>query len=378
MNEQHGFSIERVGTPDGEAELRVKGQLKFADSTAIWNQLRRVEKGSRRGQTLNFEMSEVEQVDGGAMALLACIRADLHRIGVKSEFVAADERIKEIIHLYGGDRPVARLTRRRARGVLDQLGAATLAILLEVQLVFAFFGQMIVSGRGIIRSPKSANWRDLPPTMERTGADAVPIVTLINLLVGLAMAFQAAAQLKRYGANIYVADLIGISVTRELGPLMTAIVVCGRSGAAFAAELGFMQVNEEVDALKTMGFGVMRFLVLPRLFALVLVMPLLTFLADVAGVLGGLVVGVTTLDLTFTGYLRETARSVSIWDISSGLIKSFVFAGAIALIACQQGIATSGGAEGVGRRTTSAVVVTLFTLILIDAIATVFFRVAGL
>jgi phospholipid/cholesterol/gamma-HCH transport system permease protein len=229
-----------------------------------------------------------------------------------------------------------------------------------------------------LRSPRSANWRELPATMERSGADAVPIVLLINFLVGLAMAFQAAAQLKRFGANILVADLIGISISRELGPLMTAIVICGRSGAAFAAELGFMQVNGEIDALRTMGIGPMSYLVLPRTLALIAVVPLLTLLADAAGMLGGLVVGVWSLDLTVRGYLNQTMRVVEIWDISSGLVKSAVFALAISLIACQQGLATTGGAEGVGRRTTSAVVLTLFTLILADALMTVFFRTAGL
>src|SRR5438067_3979124 len=214
--------------------------------------------------------------------------------------------------------------------------------------------------------------------MARSAADAVPIVILVNFLVGVAMAFQAAAQLKRFGANILVADLIGISICRELGPLMTAIVVCGRSGAAFAAELGFMQVNEEIDALRTMGFGPMRYLVLPRALALIIVVPLLSLLADVAGVVGGLVVGVSTLDLTVRGYLSETARVVSLWDISSGIVKSLVFAFAVALIACQQGLATSGGAQGVGRRTTSTVVITMFTLILVDAVMTVLFRTAGL
>src|SRR5437870_5296362 len=266
----------------------------------------------------------------------------------------------------------------RIRGSLDQLGRATVAMAREVQLVLAFFGQMVVSGAGLLRSPRSANWRELPATMERSGADAVPIVILVNFLVGVAMAFQAAAQLKRFGANILVADLIGISITRELGPLMTAIIVCGRSGGAFAAELGFMKVNEEIDALRTMGFGPMRYLVLPRALALIIVVPLLTLLADLAGVLGGLDVGLTNLDLTARGYLNQTARVVSSWDVTSGVLKSAVFAFAVALIACQQGLATTGGAEGVGRRTTSTVVVTLFTLILLDATITVFFRVVGL
>lgn len=373
-----GFALEHVRKTTEEGEIRIRGTLSLAEARPLWAELRRLETSASRGQKLDFEMSAVERIDGGAMALLACLRAELHRRGVQSEFVAAGPRVQRLIHLYGGDNVVARLRTRRPVGMLDQLGRATVAGLREAQLVLAFFGQLVVSGAGVLRSPRSANWRELPPTMERSGADAMPIVVLINFLVGLAMAFQAAAQLKRHGANILVADLIGISVCRELGPLMTAIVVCGRSGAAFAAELGFMKVNEEIDALRTMGFGPMRYLVLPRALALILVVPLLTLLADVAGVAGGLVVGVSHLDLTARGYLNETARVVTLWDFASGIVKSAVFAFAIAMIACQQGLATTGGADGVGRRTTSAVVLSLFTVIFIDAAITVVFRVAGL
>jgi phospholipid/cholesterol/gamma-HCH transport system permease protein len=180
-------------------------------------------------------------------------------------------------------------------------------------------------------------------------------------------------QLKQFGANVFVADLVGLSVTRELGPLMTAIIVCGRSGAAFAAEIGTMKVSEEIDALRTMGFGPVRYLVLPRALALMLVLPVLTLLADLVGIVGGLVVGIVSLDLTVAGYVSETLKAVSLWDVFSGVLKSFVFALAISLISCQQGFATTGGAEGVGRRTTSSVVSILFSLILIDSVFTVFF-----
>ena len=371
------FTITHVQTSADQGALRLGGSLRLTEAGPLWAELRRLEAGVSKGQALDFEMSAVKRIDGGAMALLACLRAELQRRGVRSEFIAADERVQRLIHLYGGDNVVARLRRRRPIGTLDQVGRATLAILLEARLVLAFFGQMVVSGAGLLRSPRSANWRELPATMERSGADAVPIVVVINFLVGLAMAYQAAEQLARFGANILVADLIGISVTRELGPLMTAILVSGRSGAAFAAELGSMQVNGEIDALRTMGFGPMRYLVVPRTLALIVVLPLLTVLADLAGMAGGLVVGVSNLDLTVRGYHFQTARVVSVWDVSSGLIKSVVFGLVISLIACQQGLATSGGAEGVGRRTTSAVVASLFALILIDALATVLFRMAG-
>src|SRR5436190_12480237 len=200
--------------------------------------------------------------------------------------------------------------------------------------------------------------------MERTGADAVPIVVLINFLVGFVMAFQGAVQLKQFGANLFVADLVGLSITRELGPLMTAIIVCGRSGAAFAAELGTMKVSEEVDALRTMGIGPLRFLVLPRIIGLFLAMPILTLLGDLVGIAGGLLVGVISLDITITGYLNETRKALGIWDVFQGLVKCGFFGIAIGIVSCQQGLATSGGAEGVGRRTTAAVVTTLFSLIL--------------
>jgi len=372
------FALEHVKTSADQGQIRIRGSLRFAEAAPLWAELRRIETLAARGQTLDLEMSAVRRVDGGAMALLACLRAELHRRGVKSEFVAAGAQVQELIHLYGGDLAVKRLQRRRPLGTLDQLGRATIAILVGLQEVLAFFGQMVASGMVLLRSPRSANWRELPATMERAGADAVPIVILINFLVGLAMAFQSAAQLKRFGANLLVADLIGISVCRELGPLMTAIVVCGRSGASFAAELGFMTVNEEIDALRTMGFGPMRYLVLPRALALMIVVPLLSLLADVSGVLGGLVVGVLNLDLTLRSYVNQTLRAVSFWDVSSGILKSAVFALAVALISCQQGLATVGGAEGVGRSTTKTVVMTLLALIFIDAVITVLFRVAGL
>jgi phospholipid/cholesterol/gamma-HCH transport system permease protein len=372
------FAIEHVRASAEQGEIRFRGSLRLTEAGPLWIELRRLETVASRGERLDFEMSGVQRVDGGAMALLAGVRAELQRRGVKSEFVGADAQVQKIIHLYGGDLVVARLRRRRPIGTLDQLGRATITVLVELKLVLAFLGQMVRSGAGLLRAPRSANWRELPATMERSGADAVPIVVLVNFLVGLAMAFQSAAQLKRFGANILVADLIGIAVCRELGPLMTAVVVSGRSGAAFAAELGVMQVDGEIDALRTMGFRPMRYLVLPRTLALVIVAPLLALMADVAGVLGGLVVGVLSLDLTVRGYLDETARAVTVWDVTSGIVKSMVFAIAIALIACQQGLATTGGAEGVGRRTTSAVILTLFTIIFADAVITIFLRVAGL
>lgn len=358
--------------PDA-AVVELRGTFGLVDAAELWRTLLEHAERALPEKPLQLDVSGVDSIDGGVMALLVQLRADLRRRGVRAEFVGASDNVQELIHLYHGDVRVGPRKRRRPPGTLDQLGQATIAFFTEIKLVLAFFGMMLISAGRVLRRPSAANWRELWPTMERTGADAVPIVLLINFLVGFVMAFQGAVQLKQFGANIFVADLVGLALARELGPLMTAIIVCGRSGAAFAAELGSMKVAEEIDALRVMGFGPMRFLVLPRALALMIVLPMLTLIADLMGVLGGLTVGITSLDLTFVGYLYETQKAVRLWDVLSGLVKSVVFALVIALIACQQGLATSGGAEGVGRRTTSAVVTTLFTLILVDAAFTLFF-----
>ncbi len=360
---------------DGHAEvLGLSGTLTFVEAAPSWVRWRASLEQLRTGQRFDFDMSRVEVIDGGSMALLVALRAELHRRGVRSEFIGAPQAVQRLIQLYSGDVKVGPLPQRRAPGLLDQLGSGTLSVLVGFREVFGFFGDALVALGTVVRRPRSANWKELWPTIEKTGADAVPIVMLINFLIGLVMGFQGAVQLKQFGANIYVADLVGLSMTRELGPLMTAIIVSGRSGAAFAAEIGTMKVSEEIDALRTMGVGPMRFLVLPRTLALVLVLPVLTLLGDLVGVIGGMTVGLVSLDLTVSGYVNETLKAIELWDITSGVIKSVLFALVIALVACQQGLATTGGAEGVGRRTTSSVVSILFGLILVDACFTIFFH----
>ncbi len=359
-----------VDTGEG---LGFSGRLTLADAGSLWKQLQGRVAALPSGASLNFNMSGVESIDGGALALLVHVRSDLRLRRVECEFVSASPRIQELVHLYRGDVDPKPRKKRRPASALEQIGLATVAFGVELKAVFDFLGSAVLAALGLLREPRTANWKAVAPIMERTGTDAVPIVLLINFLVGFVMAFQGAVQLKQFGANIFVADLVDLSVVRELGPLMTAIIVCGRSGAAFAAELGTMKVSEEVDALQTLGFGPISYLVLPRVLALMLVMPVLTLFADLIGMIGGLAVGLLSLDLTVSGYLIESRKALTLWDVGSGLVKSLVFAMAVAIISCQQGFATTGGAEGVGRRTTSSVVSILFALILIDAAFTVLF-----
>ena len=323
--------------------------------------------GLTEGESLNFDMKAVDAVDGGALALLVNVRSDLMLRGVECEFLNTSPRVRELVHLYRGDADTKPHPKKRPEGVLDQIGRTTIAFLAETKQVLGFLGTCVLAALGLLREPRTANWKAIPSIMVRAGTDAVPIVVLINFLVGFVMGFQGAVQLKQFGANIFVADLVGLSVTRELGPLMTAIIVCGRSGAAFAAELGTMKVSEEIDALRTLGFGPVRYLVLPRAIGLMLVMPFLTLFADLVGVLGGLR---RTREprpdrsrATSSRPKRRSRSGTSAPDCSRASCSRWP----IAVISCQRGFATTGGAEGVGRRTTASVVSILFSLILIDA-----------
>ena len=205
------------------------------------------------------------------------------------------------------------------------------------------------------------------------GVEALPIISLITFFVGMILALQSAYELRKFGALQYVASAVAISMTRELGPLMTAIVVIGRSGSAFAAEIGTMKVNEEIDALETMALDPTQFLVMPKFLAMLLMMPCLNIWADFMGVLGGSLFGVMDAGFTFGGYIHATLDALILRDITTGLIKSLMFGMVITAVGCQEGFSTGAGSEEVGRSTTSAVVKSIFLVILVDLIFTALF-----
>jgi phospholipid/cholesterol/gamma-HCH transport system permease protein len=370
------FRVERIDHADHHTEFRFAGRLSFRDLYAAWSQVR--DLITAHPPSVRFDLSAVEALDGGATALLLELKSEVLATGAEADIVGAQGRVRAMLDLYGHHpaRPTLQAPPQRI-GILDQIGRETLTMIADSNAL-DYVGEVAVAGTGALRAPWRVNWRDVGRLMERAGADGLPIVLLISFLVGLVTAFQAAVQLRQFGANIFVADLVALSITRELGPLMTAIIVAGRSGAAFSAELGTMKVSEEIDALRTLGLDPYLFLVFPRVIALVLVMPLLTVLADVVGVLGGLLVALFGLDLTVHAYFLETHKALELWDVGSGMLKSVVFAVNVALISCQRGLATRGGAEGVGRATTSAVVSSLFALVVLDALFTMLFNAFGM
>src|SRR4029453_2130959 len=227
-----------------------------------------------------------------------------------------------------------------------------------------------------VKAPFRAS--DLWLLIQQCGVEALPIVTLVSFLLGVILAFVSAIQLKQFGAQIYVANLVGIAMTREMGALMSAILMAGRTGAAFAAELGTMKVTQELDALTTAGFSIPEFLVLPRVLPLVLMMPLLSLYADFVGILGGGVIGVGMLDLSWTMYIQQTTHAVRLGDTVGGVFKSAVYGGLIAGAGCWRGLQAGSSASAVGRAATSAVVSSLVSIIVACGAFAFLFYILGL
>jgi len=253
-------------------------------------------------------------------------------------------------------------------GFIRKIGQASLHFARDFVNFVTFIGELLVALAYTLTHPKTLRGKDVFFYIQRAGVDGLPIVALIGLLMGLIMAFMSYLQFKQFGANIYVPALVSFAMIKELGPLMTAILVAGRSGSAFAAEIGTMVVNEEVDALHTMGFDPIRFLAVPKVLATVFVVPILTIYADFFGIFGGMIIGVTSLDLTVNTYITQSIKTIQVFDVVTSLVKAAVFAGLISAIGCQRGFQVRSGAQDVGKFTTSAVVAAIFLIVVADSI----------
>ena len=258
--------------------------------------------------------------------------------------------------------------RRADKNIIIDFGELIISSFKSITCIISFIGSIVLATLKIFKKPKSLRVEDIILNMKTTGVDALPVVGMISFLLGLIMAFVSALQLRQFGANIYVASLVALSMVSELGPIMTAIVVSGRSGSSYAAEISTMKISEEIDALSTMGFDPTLFLVIPRLFAAIIVIPILTVFAIFFAITGGMVIGVTMLDLTVSAYINQTVESLDIFELMWGLSKSLVFAVLIAGVGCFKGFQAKGGASSVGNAATSAVVSIIFLIILFDSL----------
>jgi phospholipid/cholesterol/gamma-HCH transport system permease protein len=363
-----GHTIEVRGERGQHVTLAISGRLALDNLHAFTSEIQALlTKQIPAG--LSVDLAKVDFLDSaGALALIE-LQNEARSRSLSFELVNLNDKARGIMGLIDPKALTTPplITDRSSGNILERIGAETLAILDDFKRVLIFLGELLRALTYALFRPWTVRWDDVLFYMKRTGVEGLPIIGLISLLLGLILAFMSSLQLKQFGANIYVASLLAIAIVKELGPIMTAILVAGRSGSAFAAEIGTMMVNEEVDALTTMGFTPVRFLAVPKVLATMIVVPLLTIYADLFGILGGVIVGVLGLDLTVYTYLKETQHSLTLLDIITSLIKSGVFAVLIAGIGCQRGFEVRGGAEAVGSATTSAVVAAIFLIIVTDS-----------
>ncbi|MEA3486328.1 MAG: MlaE family lipid ABC transporter permease subunit [Thermodesulfobacteriota bacterium] len=318
---------------------------------------------------LTIDLSGIDTLDSAGAMALAKTEDDTIARSIPFKIVNMTPRMKNTMGLLNREVFEEDYTGRdRDTGVFERMANVFLDIYNDFIRVMIFVGELLSAVVYSILHPLSIRWADSLLYIKRVGVDGLPILGLISFLIGLIIAFMSSLQLKQFGANIYVASFLAIAVVRELGPIMTAILVAGRSGSAFAAEIGTMKVNEEIDALVVMGFDPVRFIAVPKVLAAIVAVPLLTLYADLFGILGGLVVGVAGLDLTPYTYIHQTIKSITVFDIISGVVKAVVFAVLISGISCHRGFETGEGAEAVGISATSAVVSSIFLIMVADSI----------
>jgi len=329
---------------------------------------------------LTLDLSAVEMMDTAGAWLIMRTAERAGAGGAKLQWVQPPEALMPLFQrvLDAGPEPAEKPNQRVLfLDWLVDLGAATESVLKDSLDLIAFFGALVETLGRIIMKPARLRWVSVVSHIERTGLNALPIVGMISFLVGVVLAFQGADQLRRFGAQVFTVNMVGISVLREMGILLTAIVVAGRSGSAFTAEIGAMQVNEEVDALRVTGLDPMEVLVAPRVIALMISLPLLAFFADIMGLLGGGMMSVALIDISFGQYWRILNNAVNLNTFLVGIIKAPIFALLIALVGCFEGLRVSGSAESVGRLTTRSVVEGIFLVIIFDAFFSVLFSYLG-
>lgn len=257
---------------------------------------------------------------------------------------------------------------------LSHIGRQAYCGLLKSSDMLAFIGETTIILLRTLTQPHRMRWRSLLHNIQQAGFDALPIVGLLSFLMGMVIAYQSADQLQRFGANIFVADLVGLSMLRELSPLLTAIIIAGRSGSAYAAQIGTMKVTEEIDALRTIGISPTERLVIPKFLALIIALPLLTVYADLTGLLGGMIMAHSKLDISFEIFINRLGEAIHLSSFLTGICKAPVFAAIIALVGCYQGFQVTGSADSVGRQTTISVVQSIFLVIFTDALFSITFN----
>lgn len=360
----------RPGASSGE--LRCSGAWVLRALTALEKRVAAL--SAPRAHELRIEASAVSAMDtSGAWLLLRTMRA-LEARGAAVRLEGLRPEFEALLKLIAARMGAQGAPQLRAPGMLERVGRTAWESLKGGFGLLAFVGEATLALARALAHPRRIRWRPILYNIQTAGFEALPITGLLSFLMGIVIAYQGAEQLERFGASIYVVDLVGLSMARELSPLVTAIIVAGRSGSAYAAQIGTMKVTEEIDALRTIGVGPLDLLVLPKVLALAVALPLLTVYTDVMGVLGGMVMARPQLGISFATFIDRLEYAVTPTSFLVGVGKAPVFAVIIALVGCYQGFQVTGSAESVGRRTTVSVVQSIFLVILVDALFSVVFN----
>ncbi|MES2950835.1 MAG: MlaE family lipid ABC transporter permease subunit [Pseudomonadota bacterium] len=330
---------------------------------------------------VQFDAAGVDAFDTAGAWVLHKLMARLHAKGVtvalqglRPPFV----RLMQAVTQHVEQQSQAPKSVEPEPGMVERVGRNTWSALEQGFAMLAFLGETALAFAGCLAHPSRMRWRPILFNIRRAGFDALPIVGLLSFLLGIVVAYQGADQLRQYGANIFVADLVGLSMLREFAPLITAITIAGRSGSAFAAQIGTMAVTEEIDAMRTIGIAPLELLVVPKIIALAIALPLLTVFADVMGVFGGMLMARSQLDVGYGEFMDRMAKAVSITSYLVGIGKAPVFALIISIVGCFQGFRTRGGADSVGQQTTRSVVQSIFLVIVADALFSIAFSILDL
>jgi phospholipid/cholesterol/gamma-HCH transport system permease protein len=364
----------RIEENSEEVRVTLGGSWRVTSEKPDWFPSRLVHQPKRLHVSL---AGDLRDWDSSLLLFIHEVRSWATQAGVPCELGALPESMRGMLAQFTQACEKARQT-DRSLDLVTAIGVAATDAWVKTREIARFLGECVLSTVFLFRHPKKFRVRDCLEEMQQCGAMSLPIVSLIGLLVGLILAYQAAVLMRQFGADIYVADAVGLSMVREMGAMMTAVILAGRTGAAFAATLGNMRANDEIDALETLGIRPVDFLVIPKLVALSLMMPLLALYANCLGILGGMFVALTILDIPPAAYWVQTVSAIDLSDIASGVIKSSAFGLLVGLAGCHRGLLAERSSVGVGRAATSAVVMALLLIILADAFFAVAFNILGI
>ena len=353
----------------------LSGTWRIIESRPCWKTV--AESLTTSPLQVRLELGEIDAWDSSLLLFVFETRQWCRDTGTQCDLSQLPEPVQRLLKQLSSAHELLMPIDRR-KDFLTVVGLAAQDAFTKGRELSTFVGECVLSGLYLIKNSRKFRWADCLEEMQNCGAMALPIVGLISLLVGLIMAYQSAVLMRQFGADIYVADAVGLAMVREMGAMMTAIIVAGRTGAAFAAQIGNMKANEEIDALETLGIRPVDFLVMPRLVALAVMMPLLALYANGLGILGGMVVSLGLLDIPPTAYWVETQSAIDLSDVMTGVIKAAVFGVLVGLAGCHRGLRADRSAAGVGHAATSAVVMGLLFIIVFDALFAVIFNLLGL